>query len=310
LKEAREAGDKIRRDFGRPLDTSWFVNNAEGRQIWRDTASDDSDGRFYKHRDYFHGLGREYTRENVPPDIQPLKKPHISLAYRSDSTKQYTVAVSVPIWDDNHNVIGVLSRSTQLAHLLDDYGEGIRGGVGVDRVTALVQCVEIDGDIQVRLLSHPWMTGRQMQELSDSDFRKLVLAPADAAAVQRLVKERAGSADIERLDSYSDPVGAADLDPAIVVEPADQYRVEWMAAFVPIEGTDWAAVVQERRDAALMPVVEMQSDMKRYALGALAIACTLVGGVWYLVFRLSDRRTPTWSRRSSSGPTADRGSTV
>lgn len=311
LKDEKVHGDKIRQSFKRPVDTSWFVTDASGKQLWRQPYSIDSDGETYNYRDYFHGRGVEYKPENVPPDVRPIREPHLSLPYPSKSTKQFTVTVAVPIWDASHEtVIGVLGRSTQLGHLMDDYGEGIRGGVDVDRVVALFQTIEVEGKPQVQLLSHPWMTIPQMKELGE-DYNKLVLDDADAQSIMRHLEKGDGKTRSVALPEYSDPVGIVGADTSLPDNPSAPYSDKWLAAFVPIEKTHWVTVVQERRDAALTPIADMQREMLRYAVGGLIAGCALVGALWYFVFRaLSDRTSRIWSRRSDSGRPSEKGSTV
>lgn len=310
LKARKEQGDKTRVSLERSTDTSWFVTDANGRQIWRDPASFRSDGKNYAHRDYFHGTGLEYEEGHVPTGTKPIESPHLSRPYLSDSTNQFTVTVSVPIRDESDRIIGVLGRSTQLGHLMDDYGKGIRGGVDVDRVAALLETKLDQADPRVQLLSHPWMTQPQMTQLKDA-YDKLVLNEKDAEVVINHFKKNHDALPAIGLQTYSDPVGNISDEASLPENPSSPYQGEWLAAFVPIEDTDWATVVQERRDAALTPIADMQHEMLRYALGGLIASCALVGALWYFVFRaLSDRTSRAWSRRGDSSRPSEKGSTV
>ena len=75
------------------------------------------------------------------------------------------------------------------------------------------------------------------------------------------------------------------------------------------DGTDWVAVVQERRTAALEPVQEMKLRLTRTGLWALVGSCGLIGLLWYFVGRALIDRTPRlWPLRpnrlasSAAGP--------
>lgn len=103
---------------------SWFITNAQGTQIARAPYSDDSYGGDYSGRDYFHGRGRnlgpeELAELSAPP--QPIKDPHQSAVYRSDTSNQLKVAFSVPIWNGaagaEREVLGVLAMSVNIGDI-------------------------------------------------------------------------------------------------------------------------------------------------------------------------------------------------
>ena len=297
--------DAKRKDADRPTDLSWFVTDGTGKQLWRAPYSDKTVDNTYNWRDYFHGRGREFSPESVPADIGPIREAHVSLAFRSKATGELMLAISAPIWNvDKDEVIGVLARTLLLNDLLEDfgYGEGIRGGSDVDRVVALVQC--IDGTV----INHPGLTDKRMASLTDEQFQQLTLGEPVAANVKQLLDSGADPAagqDDVRAKQYVDPVGHPSIDPESL------YGGEWLAAFVLVEGTGWATVVQERRESALLPIARMQEEMLRYALGALVAGCTLVGLLWYFVFRgLTDRSVRGWAKRSVSNQSLERNSSV
>ena len=92
----------------------------------------------------------------------------------------------------------------------------------------------------------------------------------------------------------------AELDPAT-------YGGEWLAAFSRVRGTDWVAVVQERKKPALQPVEDLQARLFSSALGAVLVMLGLVAGSWWLIVALLNERGPRWlrfwRRRSPSGNT-------
>ncbi len=311
LLEAKAGKDKERSSFGRTQDVSWFVTDQGGVQIWREPYEEKTDLENYSFRDYYHGRHENYAKGQVPPDIKPIRAPHLSMAFRSQAHGQWIVAVTVPVWDEQHQeVIGVLGRTTLLAHLLDDYGEAVRGvkdrtgaangpttttesnaaldgaaGPTADRFVALVQC--LDG----RLLAHRWMTPERMRDVPFDTFQRLSVEKKIADELRKMSgravqSEKPNGHNVLREANYRDPAG----DPA--VDPGGEYAGLWLAAFVQIDGTDWVAIVQERRDAALTPIAALQSSMATTAAGGLVMACALVGVLWYFVLRaLSERRT-------------------
>jgi hypothetical protein len=102
-------------DFDRPKD-SWFINDRLGVQIARSPRSDESLGKNFALRDYFHGQGVDYLPGE--PAKPPIDRPHISIAYRSTSTGRLHVAFSVPIENSQrggeHAVLGVLAMAVDL----------------------------------------------------------------------------------------------------------------------------------------------------------------------------------------------------
>lgn len=90
--------------------TSWFLVDATGMQLARSPVGE-TIGQRWSHRDYFHGKG-----EDVPEgtkNVAPIEHPHRSAVYESGSTRNRTVAFSVPIRSDDEarTVIGVVGMS-------------------------------------------------------------------------------------------------------------------------------------------------------------------------------------------------------
>ena len=295
LLAAKQQIDADRDALNRPRDTSWFVDDAEGYQRWREPYDPRTDGKRWAHRDYFHGQRREYNPQAAPgsPDavplhIEPIHTPHISLAFRSQATGRYMVAISVPIWksDRRQTVIGILARTMHLDQLLADYGQDISSR---DRVVALVEA----GDW--KLLHHPWMAGRN---IPDKTFARLTLDSQVADRLEMLDSHRRrGEPTTVRersVSDYIDPVGREGLD-------EQRFGGYWLAAFAPVGDTGWTVIVQERRRQVLEPVDQMQWGMIRYGLSALVVSCGLIGLLWLFVNRaLSERGLRIGIGRSQS----------
>ncbi len=78
-------------------------------------------------------------------------------------------------------------------------------------------------------------------------------------------------------DRYEDPIGEMDA----------KYRIPWLAAYAPVAGTGWLAVVQESRVAALKPVEDLQTVFLRYGVAALVVFSVMLAILWYLIHRWS-----------------------
>jgi serine/threonine protein kinase len=291
MNRLKVASDELRKDLNRSEETSWFVTNRNGLQIWRHPKRE-TIGRTYKHRDYFHGQGQDYKREDVKDkEIKPIEQPHISVAFRSEATGLFMVAISVPIRDSNNNVIGILARTTHMGKLLDDYRLGIAGGDEVDRSVALV------GHGDWKLLDHPWMTQQKLQNMQDEKFKKLTIGEnlqQKLARLQERIRRDEPPAGDDRDDNYDDPVGQTGFDPS-------NFGGKWLAAFAPVGDTGWTVIVQEKKEEAHKPVDEMQAGMLELGLWALAVSFALIGLMLYFVLRaLNDPSLRMWRTANGS----------
>ncbi|MFO0918337.1 MAG: serine/threonine protein kinase [Planctomycetaceae bacterium] len=273
--------ERRREAMGRSPDRSWFLLDPKGIQRWRtpDSVTVDQD---FSHRDYFHGLNKSYTPEDRPPDVQPIRKPHISRIYRSRSTEEFSVALTVPIWDDmGEQVIGVLGRSIQLSELLKDYEKSVLSQEAdeVGRVLALIDSREW------KLIAH-YASGQSMRP---EDYDLLKISDELAAQLAELMEPQsvdAPASELDRTDEYSDPMGR--------IMPAE-FSGAWLAAFSRVGNTGWVAVVQERRRAAMEAVEELRGRMRFLGLIAVGVVVAVVAGCWWLIVQIFHDRPLFWS---------------
>ncbi|MDA1016339.1 MAG: serine/threonine protein kinase [Planctomycetota bacterium] len=273
--------DDLKREYDKRIssgdDTSWFLCDSHGKQVWRAPESKDTIDRIWAHRDYFHGHNNEYDDDNLPADLQPIHSPHVSLAFRSHATNKFMFAISVPVWDaTGMHVIGVLARTTHLDELRQQFGRRLRGqNDNVSRVIAIVD----HRDWILR--DHTGLTSEMLSADSASTLERLKL---DEKVVERMQSRmnRNGSDVLEvQDDDYLDPL--ARLDP-------EHYAGRWLAAVSAIQGTGWAVIVQERRDLAMEPVDEMQRGLTKFGLWAISISFGLIVVLWAIVMRAMNRR--------------------
>jgi hypothetical protein len=297
LDRLKGRSDRRRRSLGRSDDASWFLLDADGYQRWRDPLSGTLDHE-WSFRDYFHGGGFDYPPDDIPVDVHPIRERHVSIAYRGTSTGRYVVALSVPVFavNDDTRVIGVLSRTLSLSGLLQDYEKSLRSqrSDGVGRKFAIVDSRALDGHRQWNLLAHDWMTDEHLADLKAPDFASLrLVGVADADVIDDLEKfvenSRSGETtyEFDRTRHYVDPVGR--MDPA-------NYGGVWLAAFSSVGDTGWVAVVQERKDAVLRAVEDLQSRMVSSAIGAVLLVLGLVAGSWWMIVIVLSDRGPRWLR--------------
>lgn len=301
LNRSKQRIDDQNVDREKSLDTSWFLNDSAGCHLWRGPYSERTVGKNYSWRDYFHGTDVTYTRETVPDGIPQIDQPHVSVAYVSEETKRYMVALSVPIRNTEGKLIGILSRTLHLGDLQQRLGKDIQlSGAGQpSRLVALAD--RRDG----QLLDHPWMQteaddGRPVAELKEI-FRRLRLPDATLASLEQSEATKSESGD------HSSPLTIRQsdyVDPVSKVEPesTESYSGEWIAAMSSMgsEQMPWLVIVQERKDRALLPVRRMeQRSVRQVVYAVLASICTM-GLLWLFVWR-AYRRESAQRRGSLSG---------
>ena len=110
-----------RNSFDGLKSASWFLCNAQGRQVARSPLGR-SIGKNYAHRDYFHGNGQDFSptkaSDLLPGDPPYIEGPHHSVVYQSTSDASLKVAYSVPVFispgSDEERFVGILGMSVQL----------------------------------------------------------------------------------------------------------------------------------------------------------------------------------------------------
>ena len=290
----KDATDKRKR-HGSWLENSWFLCDAQGNQRWRSEISAKTIDKNWAHRDYFHGLNQQFAEDEEPDEIQPLAEPHVSLAYRGTSQEKYKVAISVPVMNtDDKSVIGVLARTSELGQLLAEYESRItyQERKDVNRLIVLVD--HRDG----KLLDHPWIRKVHESGLPDQaeTFERLTMTDVIKSKLSRL-HQIVPTASVA---AGGDDRDASFLDPVAKFEP-ETYGQEWLAAFCPVRGTSWSAVVQEPKNQALRPVEKLQRELNGYFWLALSLFCGLISALWFFVLRaINDRTTRSWSKSNNT----------
>lgn len=303
LDSAREKSDQWNLSHDKSPDTSWFLTDAAGNQLWRRNFDKTTIGRNYAWRDYFHGLDFQYDKDNVPADIQPIGSPHVSLAFISEVTSRYMVALSVPVRSADGRVIGVFARTLHLGDLQQRLGQDILGTESA-RVIALADRRES------LLLDHEWLKSEVFRDRSideaKSMFRQLSLNDETLQAID-LALERSEAAGSEadstdrirtvdiRMSLYEDPVGR------LKESSAEKYAGQWLAAMSTMKSDrmPWLVIVQQDRDQALRPVRTMGERATRQAWYAVLASIGTMGAIWLFVWRALARAQDRGSRRST-----------
>ncbi|MFN9201407.1 MAG: serine/threonine protein kinase [Planctomycetaceae bacterium] len=277
--------DRVRTAQGLPIDESWFLTDAAGVQQWRSPSSPLSRGRSYAWRDYFHGQGADHPEWRDRTSIPPLTQPHLSVPFESEVSERLLIALSVPLRDTTGQVRGVLGRTIPLESLLTSYRGRVlnpdQRQVGGQWSIALYDLHS--GLVLDHSLSRPESPSRDAPS-SGPDAGWHPPVPSDLR--DQLSKLQ------QHIASGNNPQGTQfrfqHRDP-LQTEATSE---EALAAFWPIAGSDWIAVVQEPRSAALRPVREIRNQMLGYAFAGTALVLALIAaGVSILRRALRSRTT-------------------
>ena len=138
-----------------------------------------------------------------------------------------------------------------------------------------------------RLLDHHYLNESVIHaaERNNTDAAMLEKLSLDQSTVKAIQTSQARDRSSEvRLELYKDPVGGLP-DPAAAL-----YQGDWLSAMAPVSDVGWMVIVQERRDAALVPVQIVAERASRQTwLSVLTTAIALMAVIWSFVWRAYSR---------------------
>ena len=273
---------------------SWFVTDERGLQIARNPASD-TIGRRYAHRSYFHG-GPENLPEDreIAPD-QHVKEAQISSVYQSESTKEWTVALSTPIYDSDQKFLGVLGLSLEVGKIVTFKSDSSEFPVLVDMRP---------GKRQGLILQHP--SFHESARLHALDLSSLVIPASGFPSKENpQVQSR-----------YQDPVETAAQGkmPIRYLAAAQSVNMPDAATGDPIP-TGLAVIVQQSYQESVGGTLSaLRSKLLVLSGAAAALLSLVVAGLWLLVTRVGrfapDFGSKYFSEMSSTSGATGQGATV
>jgi len=240
----------------------WFIEDHLGYQRGTAPPVESQRHQYRGFRDYFHGLGYE-LKDTTGPAKTIISEPHRSMVYRRKSEeKNWSVAFSVPIWDDPHHIfaeqIGVVGVTIDLKGKTRVSGTRERFAVLIDtRPDATGR--------RGLIIRHPYL-----EELHDGAevvpyYSKQIVDWADA-----------GKSEFTSDEDYHDPVGGA-------------FEGSWLASVErvmvrPEDGnpinSGWVILVQERKDEILQPVADLQWQLGRGSVIASGFLILVILVMW------------------------------
>ncbi|WP_439620473.1 serine/threonine-protein kinase [Gemmata sp.] len=242
----------------------WFATDFLGFQRGSDPPYGPGRNVYRGYRDYYHGQGRELDEKDGPARAI-ITAPHRSMVYqrsREGSGPIWSVAYSVPVWDDpaagGRRPVGVVGIATDLRGRTQVAGSRERFAVLIDtRPDATGR--------RGLIVRHPYL-----QDLPEG----AALRPVYCDAVVRWADS--GAAEFPEDDEYRDPVGGAfggtwlASVEHVLVRPEDGHPVD----------TGWVILVQERKDEVLQPVTALQWHLRRGGAVAAAFLLLIIVLMW------------------------------
>ncbi|MFG0262609.1 MAG: cache domain-containing protein [Novipirellula sp. JB048] len=277
-----------------PRFATMFVTDAMGTIIgivYEDPVerAQNSAGRNFAFRTYFHG-GRKEVDATVPREtIAPLQRSHLSAAFQSTATGLWKVAVSTPIYfsDDSTSPDAVFVATINLGDF-----QLLQSEQGANQIAVLVDAR--DGPKRGTVLQHPLMDARREagETLAGMKFQ------VDAALFERILE----GGDVD----YRDPVAQC--------RDGKPYRGDWIVAMQsvdlptakptaigdppneleadePKQTADLLVLVQYRLAKVLAPVGQMRSVLLTEGATAIATILMVTLLLWIVVQRSGETKT-------------------
>jgi eukaryotic-like serine/threonine-protein kinase len=287
---------------------SAFVNDAFGTNlgiVFRNEQEKETAvspvGQNFAYRSYFTGQRLDGKPSDDRRQYRPTTTTSLSASFRSTSTGIWKIAVSAPIWPAERNSadsdgssletpIGVLVLTINLGDFVL-LSEQSSGESPPPRFATLFDGRA--GNQQGTVLHHPFISKMDREKM------KTVMMPQlSAPVIEDLIQSG--------ISDYRDPVSK--------FEGGEEYDGDWIATASQVElpsssnsdeqreKSDLWVLVQERKESVSQPIRELAKKLEREILLQFAVLLSVVLGLWYFVFRLSQNSTaggtPT---RSESG---------
>lgn len=245
---------------------------------------EDSAGRNFAFRSYFHGGREDLPRSSDPNTIEPLRQTHLSPVFFSTATHLWKVAVSTPIYLDRDRSSGrpdaVFVATTNLGGF-ELMGSDASQSVQLNQVAVLVDARP--GEDRGTILQHPLMTPGRIEEASLAE-NPPAIPPEELDALI------AG----KRVD-YTDPWGEAVGDKT--------FAGPWLAAVQPVSlphvhhdgpsgTTDLLVLVQYRWSDIIAPVGQLVTTLLWYGAVAVIGILLVIFLLWFFVRRANDQSLP------------------
>ena len=250
------------------------------------TEDQNSAGRNFAYRTYFHGGDNDLPPDTPIETIKPLTSTHLSSAFQSTATGLWKIAFSTPIFgltdsddDGPREVVGIFVATTNLGDF-----ELLRTDEQSDQLAVVIDARS--GPLRGTVLQHPLMDNRRRvgEAMAGERFQ----------VSEELLNDLVAGNDVD----YRDPLAEAG--------DGTEFKGSWLAAVAQIAlpknddddigdgaseptNTDMLVLVQYRLSKVFEPVGHMKQQL--LVEGALAVLSVVFVTflMWYFVGRVSDQ---------------------
>ncbi len=254
---------------------SWFFVDALGVSTVRVPESQTL-GRNYAWRSFFYGGNADQPPSWRPPEGEHVKRTQPSVAFLSQATRHWTVAISTPVYDaaQGGKFLGVVALTVKVGQLMELQS-------GNEQFAVLVDWR--DGPNKGIILQHPLINQLRAEKNGALSRFKDYRLSAEALP-----------ASPAREEDYHDPLAADPL--------GSQYGIRWLAEMQPVEvrnrDTGWLVIVQEAYSGSPNTIgwtmEQLQDGLIRRGLWTLAMVAVIIFGLWaFVVLRLLRVARPT-----------------
>jgi eukaryotic-like serine/threonine-protein kinase len=249
--------------------SSWFFCDAQGISTAR-IGQGDTVGRNFAWRSFFHGGPQDRDESWRPKPDEHIDDTTLSAVFRSRATHRWVVAVSTPVFSlgPDRRFLGVVALTVEVGKFVDLPGLRQQFAVLVD---------QRPGENEGIILFHPLFKRLfNEQHVLPDRFKDCRIESGDLPNDDHPDRQR----------FYRDPVSAD--------SEGGPYRGHWLARMEPVlvrkAQTGWVVIVQQAYDTAIgSTLADLQSELVRYGLAALALVAIIMGLLWAYTTRISGR---------------------
>ncbi|MEE2844200.1 MAG: hypothetical protein VX761_06805, partial [Planctomycetota bacterium] len=237
-------------------------------------------GRYYGYRNYFHGGTRDLAQDIESRRISPISNTHLSRAFQSTTTNKWKIAITTPIYmpanqadptdpSNRGELIGIMAVTVNLGDFSSLKNDNLIENQFAVFIDGRAGSETGGGQRRGTILQHPAMD--ELESTPDKPFQ------LSAIQLRGLLQGQ------ESL--YTDPMGEA--------TNLEKYRGKWIAVLQRVE-TPAAAnrgrsnlriLVQESYSQATLPIRELGRKLILEGIFAAAVILIVVSALWFFVIR-------------------------
>ena len=236
-------------------------------------------GRYYGYRNYFHGGPRDLAQDIESRRISPISNTHLSRAFQSTTTNKWKIAITTPIYmpanqadptdpSNRGKLIGIMAVTVNLGDFSSLKNDNLIENQFAVFIDGRAGSETGGGQRRGTILQHP-----AMDELDSTPDKPFQLS---AIQLRGLLQGQ------ESL--YTDPMGEA--------TNLEKYRGKWIAVLQRVETpaanrgrSNLRILVQESYSQATLPIRELGRKLILEGIFAAAVILIVVSALWFFVIR-------------------------